>query len=66
MTFRQLNVGDVFRFPEYDDPWKGLPNAKALWKKVNHAFYVNLRDFRFRQGIDDPHRNVYKEEMAVH
>jgi hypothetical protein len=58
-------VGDVFRFPQYDDPWKGSENEGLVWKKANQGFYVNIKNSHRRQGIDDPNRNVWKEEQAV-
>ena len=67
MTFRQLSVGDFFRFPQYDDPWRGAKEEGAVWRKVGHSFYANIKSLRKREGIDDPNRSVYKDDkVAAH
>jgi hypothetical protein len=65
MTFRQLAVGDVFRFPKYDDPWNGTPAEGATWKKANQRSYLNVNKLRDRRNIDDPNRTVYNDEKAA-
>ena len=64
MTFRQLGVGDLFRFPKYDDPYKKTEHEGAIWKKVTPSSYINVKTRRKRSGIDDPNRSVYKEEKG--
>jgi hypothetical protein len=64
MTFRQLSIGDNFRFPAYDDPYHGKRNQGDIWRKVSHGFYVNVKTPRKRDAIDDPNRSVYKEEKV--
>jgi len=64
MTFRQLIVGDLFRFPRYDDPWLGTDHEGDFWKKVNQSSYVNLKILSVRRVIDDPNRIVWKEKKA--
>jgi hypothetical protein len=67
MTFRDLPVGDLFRFPHYDDPLTGTVNEGALLRKINHGSYVSVKDIRHRLGIDDPTRHVYREQtVAAH
>ena len=64
MTFRQLNVGELFRFPKYDDPWRGTQHEGSFWKKVNPSSYVNIKRRSVRPRIDDPNRSIYREEQS--
>jgi hypothetical protein len=55
-------VGELFRFPRYDDPWRGSRFEGTFWKKVTTSVYINMKKLGLRPRIDDPNRNVYEEK----
>jgi hypothetical protein len=66
MNFRQLSVGDLFRFPRYDDPWQGREAEGAVWQKIGASAYRGEKVPQ-RIRIDNMTRSVYKEQpTAVH